>query len=265
MDPGLHEIYAKETAGHLATIREFIAACDTAPAPYPVTEALHRSCHTLSGTAKTAGARQGIKVAEPLNRYVRKLYDNSIGMAPAGLEVLKDASVAIQQVVDHIDADTGRFLDHVRIVTRLNELEQAIDQEISRLAETLDPTRASPVLTETHLPAAPARAAAAGVEEPEEEIEIIELEPTDASTLSLLNWSYENFPAPAKQAAPQPASAKRAAQERDEELSTAATILRPALVIEEPTNVQPALADPESVAAIEITSGDDTGILVEEA
>ncbi|MGH8185986.1 MAG: Hpt domain-containing protein, partial [Steroidobacteraceae bacterium] len=267
MDPGLHEIYAKETAGHLATILEFIAACDAAPAPYPVTEALHRSCHTLSGTAKTAGARQGIKVAEPLNRYVRKLYDNSIGMAPAGLEVLKDASVAIQQVVDHIDADTGRFLDHVRIVTRLNELEQAIDQEISRLAETIDPTTASPVLTETHVPAAPAEATRAGVEEPEEEeaIEIIELEPTDANTLSLLNWSYENFPAPAQQATPEPASAKRAAQERDEELSTAATILRPALVIEEPTNVQPALADPESVAAIEITSGDDTGILVEEA
>ena len=53
--------------------------------PYPVTEDLHRSCHTLSGTAKTAGARQGIKIAEPLNRYVRKLYDNSIGMPAAGL------------------------------------------------------------------------------------------------------------------------------------------------------------------------------------
>ena len=81
---GLHEIYAKETAGHLATIREFIAACELGNAPYPVTEDLHRSCHTLSGTAKTAGARQGIKIAEPLNRYVRKLYDNSVGIAEGG-------------------------------------------------------------------------------------------------------------------------------------------------------------------------------------
>src|SRR5918993_4483391 len=85
LDPGLHEIYAKETVGHLATILDFIAACDVATPPYPVTEDLHRSCHTLSGTAKTAGARQGIKIAEPLNRYVRKLYDNSIGMPAAGL------------------------------------------------------------------------------------------------------------------------------------------------------------------------------------
>jgi chemosensory pili system protein ChpA (sensor histidine kinase/response regulator) len=38
MDPALHEIYAKETAGHLATIHKFIAACQQATAPYAVTE-----------------------------------------------------------------------------------------------------------------------------------------------------------------------------------------------------------------------------------
>ena len=114
--------------------------------PYPVTEDLHRSCHTLSGTAKTAGARQGIKIAEPLNRYVRKLYDNSIGMPAAGLAVLKDASAAIQQVVDHIDENTGFFLDHARIAARLGELEHELDDEISRLAETLDATMHSPAL-----------------------------------------------------------------------------------------------------------------------
>ncbi|WP_116810842.1 Hpt domain-containing protein [Steroidobacter cummioxidans] len=135
MDPGLHEIYAKETAGHLATIHKFIAACQLATPPYAVTEDLHRSCHTLSGTAKTAGARQGIKIAEPLNRYVRKLYDNSIGMPDAGLASLSDAVTAIQQVVENINENTGFFLDHNLIVRRLNELEHALDAEISRIAE----------------------------------------------------------------------------------------------------------------------------------
>ncbi|MGH8240536.1 MAG: hypothetical protein ACREXP_26445, partial [Steroidobacteraceae bacterium] len=144
MDPGLHEIYAKETAGHLATILEFIASSDAGTPPYPVTEDLHRSCHTLSGTAKTAGARQGIKIAEPLNRYVRKLYDNSIGMPAAGLAVLKDATAAIQQVVDHIEENTGFFLDHPRIAARLGELEHRLDDEIARLAETVDATMHSP-------------------------------------------------------------------------------------------------------------------------
>jgi chemosensory pili system protein ChpA (sensor histidine kinase/response regulator) len=135
MDPGLHEIYAKETAGHLATIHKFIADCRFATPPYVVTEDLHRSCHTLSGTAKTAGARQGIKIAEPLNRYIRKLYDSSIGMSDAGLASLSDAVTAIQQVVDNINENTGFFLDHDLIVRRLNELEHSLDAEISRIAE----------------------------------------------------------------------------------------------------------------------------------
>ncbi|GFE81298.1 hypothetical protein GCM10011487_32980 [Steroidobacter agaridevorans] len=135
MDPALHEIYAKETAGHLATIHKFIAACRLATPPYVVTEDLHRSCHTLSGTAKTAGARQGIKIAEPLNRYIRKLYDNSIGMSDAGLASLSDAVTAIQQVVENINENTGFFLDHDVIVRRLNDLEHSLDAEISRIAE----------------------------------------------------------------------------------------------------------------------------------
>ncbi|WP_129776621.1 Hpt domain-containing protein [Peristeroidobacter soli] len=135
MDPGLHEIYAKETAGHLGTIHKFIAACRLATPPYAVTEDLHRSCHTLSGTAKTAGARQGIKIAEPLNRYIRKLYDNSIGMSDAGLASLSDAVTAIQQVVENINENTGFFLDHDLIVRRLHDLENALDSEISRIAE----------------------------------------------------------------------------------------------------------------------------------
>lgn len=135
MDPGLHEIYAKETAGHLATIHKFIAGCRLATPPYVVTEDLHRSCHTLSGTAKTAGARQGIKIAEPLNRYIRKLYDNSIGMSDAGLASLSDAVTAIQQVVENINENTGFFLDHDVIVRRLHDLEHSLDAEISRIAE----------------------------------------------------------------------------------------------------------------------------------
>jgi chemosensory pili system protein ChpA (sensor histidine kinase/response regulator) len=267
MDPGLHEIYAKETAGHLATILDFIAACDLATPPYPVTEDLHRSCHTLSGTAKTAGARQGIKIAEPLNRYVRKLYDNSIGMPAAGLAALKDASAAIQQVVDHIDENTGFFLNHPRIAARLGELEDALDEEISRLAETLEPTTHSPSLAPT----------------PEAVAEVVELEPTDANALSMLDWSYDNFP-------PAPAVAEMRSPSHD----SSPTIMRPAPAFHDnptagaealadgdptnvqraledgdPTNVQPALVEGDVLASLtyevpQEEPQEQAGILVEE-
>jgi chemosensory pili system protein ChpA (sensor histidine kinase/response regulator) len=253
MDPGLHEIYAKETAGHLATILEFIAACDAATPPYPLTEDLHRSCHTLSGTAKTAGARQGIKIAEPLNRYVRKLYDNSIGMPAAGLAVLKDATAAIQQVVDHIEENTGFFLDHPRIAVRLGELERELDDEISRLAETQDATMHSP---------APA-SSVAGNGEDYAAVEVVELEPTDANALSMLDWSYDNFPpAPAvmndvSRSHDSSPTMMRLAPNFDDPTQRAEALpdadptnVQHALEDGEPTNVQPSLVEGDVLASL---------------
>ncbi|HET9448846.1 MAG TPA: Hpt domain-containing protein, partial [Steroidobacteraceae bacterium] len=270
MDPGLHEIYAKETAGHLATILEFIAACDAGTPPSPVSEDLHRSCHTLSGTAKTAGARQGIKIAEPLNRYVRKLYDNSIGMPAPGLAALKDATAAIQQVVDHIDENTGFFLDHPRIAARLGELERELDEEIARLAETLDATMQSPAPTAAH--------AAAGNGEDDVAVEVVELEPTDANALSMLDWSYDNFPpapAVADDASPShdssPTMMRRAPNfddptERSLELpDTDPTNVQQALADGDPTNVQPALVEGDVLASLTYEAPEEeSGILVEE-
>jgi chemosensory pili system protein ChpA (sensor histidine kinase/response regulator) len=240
MDPGLHEIYAKETAGHLATIREFIAACDLATPPYPVTEDLHRSCHTLSGTAKTAGARQGIKIAEPLNRYVRKLYDNSIGMPAARARVLKDASAAIQQVVDHIDENTGFFLDHPRIAARLGELEHG-----STTRSRASRRRSTSTMHDSGDAPPQQRNSGAAANDATADVEVVEMEPTDANALSMLDWSYDNFP-------PTPAMSESGSPSHD----SSPTMMRPAPVFRddltaraealpdtEPTNVQKALED----------------------
>ena len=135
MDPVLHDIFAKETAAHLATIRNYLASAQQAVPPHPVTEALHRACHTLSGIAKTAGARQGIKIAEPLNHYIRKLYDGGLGLPQAGLVVLGDAVAAIENVVDHISENTGFFTAHASIIARLEELERAADLDLSARTE----------------------------------------------------------------------------------------------------------------------------------
>jgi chemosensory pili system protein ChpA (sensor histidine kinase/response regulator) len=251
MDPVLHEIYAKETAGHLATIREFIDSCELIGAPYPVTEDLHRSCHTLSGTAKTAGARHGIKIAEPLNRYVRKLYDNSIALPEAGLDVLRDAVNAIQQVIDHIDADTGFFASHDFVVQRLNDLDHAVDAEISRLAETLDVGGATlempairediggstSVFAEDRFPAPAVPASNAQAED-----DVIELDPIDANSLDMLNWSFDNFPAAPAPSQPEDAAIDLSDFSVDVPLDDDATD-----AVEEPPDTQRALKAPELV------------------
>ena len=140
MDPMLHEIFSKEASGHLATIHEFIAVCLRSSPPYPVTEALHRSCHTLSGIARTAQIRQGSKLADPLNHYVRKLYDNGAALSDEGVEVLKDTVAALEQVVGHITENTIFFGNHDAIVTRIKALDQKLDAELSRVTHMGDQT-----------------------------------------------------------------------------------------------------------------------------
>ena len=135
MDPVLHDIFRKETAGHVAVVRSYLERCSHSVAPHPVTEALHRACHTLSGIAKTAGARQGIKVAEPMERYVRKLHDNGHGLPEEGLALLRDTVVSLEHVVEHVDEDTGFFPDHGRLIAGWHALERTLDAELARLTE----------------------------------------------------------------------------------------------------------------------------------
>jgi chemosensory pili system protein ChpA (sensor histidine kinase/response regulator) len=140
MDPVLQEIFRKETAGHVAVVRSFIDRCSQTVAPYAVSEALYRACHTLSGIAKTAGARQGIKVAEPMEHYVRKLYDNGHGLPEEGLALLRDTVRSLENVVEHVDEDTGFFPDHGRLIAGWHALERALDAELARLTEAAERT-----------------------------------------------------------------------------------------------------------------------------
>ncbi len=145
MDPTLHDIFAKEVAGHLAEIRDYIANCDNTLPPYAVTEALHRACHTLSGASKTAGARHSIKIAEPLNHYVRKLYDNGASLPADGLQLLKDAVAAIEHIIANINESTVFFSSQADIAERLQQLEQRLDSELTARAAAPDATGMMPL------------------------------------------------------------------------------------------------------------------------
>lgn len=130
-DPVLTEIYRKEVSGHLATISSYLHDCEGRFPPFAVTDALHRSCHTLAGASKMADARQGIKIAVPLNDYVRKLYDHQLGMPEAGRRVLADAAAAMQEVAAHLDEQSAFFTSQADILLRLKWLDQDADREIA--------------------------------------------------------------------------------------------------------------------------------------
>ena len=55
--------------------------CAACRAPHLLPEPVYRACHTLSGSSKMAEARHGIRLAEPLNHWLRKSFDSGVGLA----------------------------------------------------------------------------------------------------------------------------------------------------------------------------------------
>jgi chemosensory pili system protein ChpA (sensor histidine kinase/response regulator) len=129
MDPVLHDIFSKETAGHLKVIMDYLEACEGHEPPFDVTDKLHRACHTLHGSANMANVDRGVAVAAALNRFVRHIYDHKIGFQRSGLDALRAASRAINTIVGDINnpardrANYTALIDHI---TRLTNAAQVL-------------------------------------------------------------------------------------------------------------------------------------------
>jgi chemosensory pili system protein ChpA (sensor histidine kinase/response regulator) len=165
MDPQQHEIYSKETSSHLAEIREYLRKRTGLPAPHDLPESVYRAIHTLSGSSKMAEARQGIRITEPLNHFMRKVFDSGRGLSDAGLALLADAVGAIDNVVAHINETTAFFSEQPSLLGRLRKLETDLDAELA--TQAANDTSASAIVPALRLdssaaaPSASAPAAAA--------------------------------------------------------------------------------------------------------
>jgi chemosensory pili system protein ChpA (sensor histidine kinase/response regulator) len=132
MDATLHDIYAKETSSHLSEIREYLKKRNGQPAPHDLPESVYRAIHTLSGSSKMAEARHGIRITEPLNHVMRKVFDSGGGLSDEGLSTLEHSVRAIDNVVSHINETTGFFTDQPALLARLRALEAQVDAMIAR-------------------------------------------------------------------------------------------------------------------------------------
>ena len=146
MDPVLHDIYSKETDGHLSVIREYLRKRTGQPAPHDLPENVYRAIHTLSGSSKMAEARHGIRITEPLHLYMRKVFDSGHGLSESGLTALSDSVAAIDKVVEHINEATSYFGEQPSLVQRLNELEAQLDAQLAQEAAQNNSSALMPAL-----------------------------------------------------------------------------------------------------------------------
>ncbi len=126
-DPALLEIYAKETAGHLAAITEYIRNSGQSVPPYPVTDELNRACHTLCGSAQMAGIKEGVALAEPLYRYIRTAYDESEWLPSEALRALQHAVSAFEVMLGSLDQSDGPMPDHTELFAEIDTLHEDLE------------------------------------------------------------------------------------------------------------------------------------------
>jgi len=145
-DDTLREIYARETAAHIATVRAWLTRETALPEPHLLTEEVYRACHTLSGSSKMAQARHGIRLAEPLDHWLRRVFGTGLGLRSEDLALVGECMTAMQAVATHLDESTGYFVTHWSLLERIEKAEHSLDQGTA---------------TDGHTAAAPAAAAAA--------------------------------------------------------------------------------------------------------
>jgi len=131
-DSSLQEIYQKEVQSHLEVIRSFLRNAWLAVGTHTVTEDLYRACHTLRGASRTAGIRHSVRLAEPLHKWLRRMFDHEAAFDDAGLSVLADCVVGFEDVIASVHEDTGHFTNLARLVKRIEQQDAALEK---RLAE----------------------------------------------------------------------------------------------------------------------------------
>jgi chemosensory pili system protein ChpA (sensor histidine kinase/response regulator) len=129
MDPVLLDIFAKETAGHLKVIRDYIEACQGHRPPFHVTDKLYRACHTLHGSANMANVERGVAVAGALNRLVRRIHDHNLGFQQSGIDALKAAVKAITTIVADINQATRSRSNYGVLIEHLNKLADSVETQ----------------------------------------------------------------------------------------------------------------------------------------
>jgi chemosensory pili system protein ChpA (sensor histidine kinase/response regulator) len=151
MVPELLDIFAKETAGHLKVIVDYLKACDGRQPPFEVTDKLYRACHTLHGSANMANVERGVAVAGALNRLVRRVYDFKIGFQQSGIDALKAAARAIATIVSDINKADQKRADYTALVEHITRLANALqsDGTVADLPQKQVPeSRPEPVVAE---------------------------------------------------------------------------------------------------------------------
>jgi chemosensory pili system protein ChpA (sensor histidine kinase/response regulator) len=131
MDPSLQDIFRKEVQLHLDIVRDFLRKVWVTPGPHYVTDELYRACHTLRGASRTAESSECIRLADPLHRWLRRLFDADRAFDEEGLATLADAVAAFEDIVESVVGTSDYLPTLESLIARLQVLDLALEQALA--------------------------------------------------------------------------------------------------------------------------------------
>src|SRR6202030_3383705 len=80
---------------------------------------------------KMTQPRHGIRLAEPLDHWLRRAYSSGLGLGSEDLTLLADCMAAMESVATHLDEPTGYFVNHWQLLERIERADKGLDQRIA--------------------------------------------------------------------------------------------------------------------------------------
>ena len=146
-DDVLADIYARETSAHIAVVRAYLERETGVAEPHVLSEEFYRAIHTLAGSSNMADARHGIRLAQPLDQWLRKAFDSGLGLTDGELILVADCMAAMETVAAHLDEATGYFSTHEMLLMRIASAHSALDHRIAAAARAAQQAVRPPVDT----------------------------------------------------------------------------------------------------------------------
>jgi len=126
MDPVLLDILRKESATHIATLRDYVATCEASAPPFAVTQDVYRAAHTLQGSLTMAEAVPAIPVAEAMNQMVQHADEHGARLGSEAINAIASAANCLEAIIAGLDQADATVSDTAELIALFNSIREDI-------------------------------------------------------------------------------------------------------------------------------------------
>ena len=141
-DSELMEVFESETRLHLTTLEDFVANGEEVSGEVKITDEVVRACHTLRGSARTAGVHAMARLGETLEQYVNALQERNLVVGLGGLALIAEGVKVNGGLLNALLSPEMSAPKVVPVIDRIN----AEIERIGALSESASDSGAEPAL-----------------------------------------------------------------------------------------------------------------------